>query len=82
LVERFDGKGKQVEELIGESGTRYRLTIEGMWDRKDGDWETDFFVWIRLRAPSGWRRWWPWRADLVGDPDDGKMIWAQRARAK
>lgn len=80
LVERYNGKGKQVEEISGQSGIRYRLTVEGMWDRKDADWETDFFVWLRLRAPMGWRRWRPWKADLIGDPETERVVWAQRDR--
>jgi hypothetical protein len=70
LIERYEDK-TTTEQITSRSGLVYRLSITARWDMEPR--ESDFFVWLSLRAPTGLRRLWPWRATLFGSYPEKKF---------
>jgi hypothetical protein len=69
--QKLDRYGRQTEEFIAESGRSYRVVSRAFWDLGDHPWETDLEITVAAYAPTGWRRWWPYRAsDVRGGPPD------------
>jgi hypothetical protein len=67
--DELDAFGKTVDEAVGPSGQRYRLTTFVFWDMEE--WASDMYVIVKAAPTRGWRRYWPFKAvEVRGGPDD------------
>jgi hypothetical protein len=65
--EELDAYDQTVEEVVGPSGTQYRLSTSVFWDMEP--WASGVIV--KAAPTRGWRRFWPFKAvEVRGGPDD------------
>ena len=61
--DELDRYGEKVEEVELPTGKKARVKICAFWDMDD--WESDMNVIVKVYAPRGCRRYWPWKAARV-----------------
>jgi hypothetical protein len=67
--EELDAYDQTVEEVVGSSGTQYRLSTFVFWDMEP--WASGMYVVVKAAPTGGWRRYWPFKAvEVRGGPDD------------
>jgi hypothetical protein len=67
--EELDAYDQTVEEVVGPSGTQYRLSTSVFWDMEP--WASGMYVIVKAAPTRGWRRFWPFKAvEVRGGPDD------------
>jgi hypothetical protein len=67
--EELDACDQTVEEVVGPSGERYRLSTSVFWDMEP--WASGMYVIVKATPTRGWRRYWPFKAvEIRGGPDD------------
>jgi hypothetical protein len=65
----LDAWGKQAEEVVSPSGSRFRVETSVFWDMKE--WASGMNCTIKVRPKTGWRRWWAYSGWAArGSPDD------------
>jgi hypothetical protein len=67
--DKLDAYDGTVEEVVGSSGARYRLSTTVFWDMEP--WASSMYVIVKAAPTRGWRRYWPFKAvEIRGGPDD------------
>jgi hypothetical protein len=67
--EELDAYDPTVEEVVGPSGERYRLSTTVFWDMEE--WASGMYVIVKAAPTRGWRRYWPFKAvEVRGGPND------------
>ena len=67
--EELDAYDGLVEEVVGPSGERYRLSTSVFWDMDPR--ASGMYVIVKAAPTRGWRRYWPIKAvEVRGGPDD------------
>jgi hypothetical protein len=67
--DELDAYDQPVEEVVGPSGERYRLSTNVFWDMEP--WASGMYVIVKASPMRGWRRYWPFKAvEIRGGPDD------------
>lgn len=56
--DELDAYVERVEETPSESGRRFRVKSYTFWDMEP--WESDMYVKVKVYAPRGLRRLWPY----------------------
>jgi hypothetical protein len=64
--EELDTYGKRVEYVTAPSGQTFRLSSMAFWDMKE--WQSDMNISVKAYAPSGFRRFWGYKAWTVRGP--------------
>jgi hypothetical protein len=65
----LDAYDQTVEEVVGPSGERYRLSTSVFWDMEP--WASGMYVIVKATPTRGWRRYWPFKAvEVRGGRDD------------
>jgi hypothetical protein len=61
--------GERVEEVVSESGRRFRVETDAFWDVEP--WQSSMYVQVKVRPIRGWRRWWAYKFfQDRGSPDE------------